>query len=364
MSFILTDVVDPLGSAPTLASLALPRLFGVPQGANLVLEDVVLLLAQEGLTSYLQSLCSVSSTSAYPYSPGVQIRKGVVHLMRHASRAPGGGEVVWRNVTLTCPGYGVPGFVCAASAVSSEYDLRDWMNGIPGGAVGPVYLSVAANVSIKVANWSSTVELPWGLTPVLLGDPLRPTLLDLGGLEGAWTKLSENGGSFMGASRITPLPQVAELHDLTLVNLPYGVGQYASGPTLMAVGMASFNIFRGSVLSKATQVQLTLRRCTLVVSDAELAFLAGVGQRPDASPVASLKLGGWRLEVNASQANSANDMLVVSRLSIGTQVLLLNCTLLSASVYEALPEAVQLLPLSQVWPPLLLHGDEQKAMRL
>ncbi|KXZ50666.1 hypothetical protein GPECTOR_15g350 [Gonium pectorale] len=43
-------------------------------------------------------------------------------------------------------------------------------------------------------------------------------------------------------------------------------------------------------------------------------------------------------------------------------VQLFNCTLLSASAYAALPGAVELLPQSRVWPPLLLHGDEEKAM--
>ncbi|KXZ46654.1 hypothetical protein GPECTOR_41g618 [Gonium pectorale] len=38
-------------------------------------------------------------------------------------------------------------------------------------------------------------------------------------------------------------------------------------------------------------------------------------------------------------------------------VLLLNCTLLSASAYAALPGAVPLLPQSRVWPPLLLHRN-------
>ncbi|KXZ50665.1 hypothetical protein GPECTOR_15g349 [Gonium pectorale] len=44
------------------------------------------------------------------------------------------------------------------------------------------------------------------------------------------------------------------------------------------------------------------------------------------------------------------------------EVLLLDCTLLSASAYAALPGAVELLPQSRVWPPLLLHGDQQMAM--
>ncbi|GFR40600.1 hypothetical protein Agub_g1180 [Astrephomene gubernaculifera] len=46
---------------------------------------------------------------------------------------------------------------------------------------------------------------------------------------------------------------------------------------------------------------------------------------------------------------------------MGTQVSLVNCTLLSASRYSALPGARPLLPQSLLWAPELLHGDAETA---
>ncbi|KXZ46412.1 hypothetical protein GPECTOR_44g86 [Gonium pectorale] len=64
----------------------------------------------------------------------------------------------------------------------------------------------------------------------------------------------------------------------------------------------------------------------------------------------------------AGLSTAGAGMLVVERLELQPAVLLLNCTLLSASAYAALPGAVPLLPQSRVWPPLLLHANRTRAL--
>ncbi|KXZ50657.1 hypothetical protein GPECTOR_15g341 [Gonium pectorale] len=357
LSLLLPGDSEPLGStSSTLATLAPSRLFGVPTGATLALHDVTLVLTPSTLEAYLRGLCSTDSTSAYPYSPGVEIRDGSVYLNHHVSHAPwpsgilgAGGEVVWRNVTLTCPGRGVRTFVCAAVPAARAEDLR-WMANLMFRDAGPVYFSITNDIAIRPEDWRGTVPVHSKAFPVLLGDPLRPTRLDLGGLPGLWTKLEPDGaytGNF-GMSTAVPRSRVAELNDLTLINLPYSYHGSASGTTLMAVGMASFNIYRHQLETNATQMQIIVRRCTLIVSDAELAFLTEAARRPGAELSVSPVLGDWKLEVAAAQ------------------VQILNSTVVSASAYADSDPigAAGLLPQSRVWPPQALHGSQGDALRL
>ncbi|KXZ50683.1 hypothetical protein GPECTOR_15g367 [Gonium pectorale] len=193
---------------------------------------------------------------------------------------------------------------------------------------GPLFLSLTSNISLPAANplW----RLPWifmGTRVVLLGDPACRPVVDLAGLEGAWPEL-----------------------DLGNLSLASGIAR----------------------------VKLT--RCTLVLPDEELAFLrreaargaGGGGANATGGQLQPGGSGSFSLELRLQQSSGGESSpgphaldgsrLEVEMLQMMPQVLLLNCTLLSASAYAALPGAVELLPQSRVWPPLLLHGDEETAM--
>ncbi|KXZ50681.1 hypothetical protein GPECTOR_15g365 [Gonium pectorale] len=127
LSLYLADVGEPLGPALSLSSLSPSRLFRVAQEATLVLQDVNLVLSVPDLRALFKSLCS--STSAWPHTPGVALEGGEVRITELDSVDPslpgGGGAVHWRNVTITCPGYGLRApVVCAAAPVASLCDLQ------------------------------------------------------------------------------------------------------------------------------------------------------------------------------------------------------------------------------------------------
>ncbi|GIL41938.1 hypothetical protein Vafri_27, partial [Volvox africanus] len=122
-------------SGNALTGLVLSQLsfspIGLPAGAVLELEDVVVILSCIELRLLQQTLCSSPDTLSY--NPGVIIEDGVVRIANMTSQAPGpdngvqgaGGQVHWRNITLTCPGFGLKTpRPCAARAVANGPELR------------------------------------------------------------------------------------------------------------------------------------------------------------------------------------------------------------------------------------------------
>ncbi|KXZ50684.1 hypothetical protein GPECTOR_15g368 [Gonium pectorale] len=384
LAVFLPDVAAPLGNAVnSLAGLSLPRLVGVSPGATLVLQDVVLVIPVVDLKALYRSLCA--STSAWPYSTGVVLDGGEVRIRELDSvdgSLPGGGGLVrWRNVNITCPGNGLSmPWSCAAAPVDSAAELLRMSTDFLGSVwKGAVFLSIKDDVALPAADqfWPPTV--PFGTRVVLVGDPNRRPVVDLVGLEGAWPEApwSRSPGHIDSWS---VLP-VAHLRDLTLVNLPLAAAPESPGE-LMALVEARRDLGHLSLESDIARVTLT--RCTLVLSDEELTFLqreaargagggGGVGGNGGSDGPnlqqhsASGELGIELRVLQGSGGSSGVPSLDAGRLEVAMlrmlpQVLLLNCTLLSASAYAALPGAVELLPQSRVWPPLLLHGDEETAM--
>ncbi|KXZ50669.1 hypothetical protein GPECTOR_15g353 [Gonium pectorale] len=361
LSLYLKDIDEPLGPlwSLSLPFLAPPAPFRVPNGATLVLEDVMLVVARRELQAIFTALCS--STDAWPYTSGVSMLNGSIAISSFDSRARGpdgslggGGEVRWRNVTITCPDDTVlpnpkPGlqmpYPCSAAAVAggSAGGLRTLSADMLRSTQGLVSVALASNMTLAPSSgryWPVTLPAGQGQL-VLRGDPNSSTTLDLAGREDAWEWLRSAGGSPSAAS-----PTVVYLRDLTLVNLPYSA--HPSSPAdLLAVSALSFAVSPGDW--PGPWVRLT--RCTLVLPDEELAFLEGVAARN----TSGTETGLFNISLQASRSGYTPTALLV---------LLLNCTLLSASAYAALPGSMELLPQSRVWPPLLLHGDEETALEL
>ncbi|KXZ50662.1 hypothetical protein GPECTOR_15g346 [Gonium pectorale] len=133
--------------------------------------------------------------------------------------------------------------------------------------------------------------------------------------------------------------------------------------------------FVTDVSKGATDPWVTLTRCTLVLPDEELAFLQRIAESNGTALPSDEGLFHLDMSAQARRPVAGSPgfgVMAVERLVVGVpfdgftptavEVLLLDCTLLSASAYAALPGAVELLPQSRVWPPLLLHGDQQMAM--
>ncbi|KXZ47117.1 hypothetical protein GPECTOR_38g355 [Gonium pectorale] len=357
LSLFLTEVGQPLGPAwsLSLSGLAPAAFISVPKGATLELRNVTLVLSRSDLTSLFTGLCR--DTGAWPHSPGVTMDDGTIAIRELDTTAPGpdgmlggGGAVRWRDVLITCndpgaldrpvrPGLWKP-YPCAALAVGGSgdggaFELRRASAELMDSANGPVFLSITANISLAsgFGYWNVLTQGSAGRL-VLRGSPGDATTLDLAGREDAWV---------WAPPPSSPDPTYAYLYDMMLVNLPYST--HPAGPAdLMTLAVLSFGVrpSTGSV----TGPRLRLARCTLVLPDEEVAFLRGRAEAAGAGPSSAL---AW---VNLSD--------VVLNLSI--KVLLLNCTLLSASAYAALPGAVLLLPQSRVWPPLLLHGNRTRAL--
>ncbi|PNH11939.1 putative receptor-like protein kinase [Tetrabaena socialis] len=293
----LVDLWRPLGASPVLPSLALPMLFDVPANASLWLTDVVIVLSAADLGAAMLSICSASGTDAFPYSPGVVVDGGVVRLIDHSSRVQGnngagaGGEVRWTNVTLTCLGSRLARAPCAAHPVATVEELTAAMDALLVVAMGPVYLSITADLALpRDGSWKQ-VQVPYGCLLVLMGDPslqqqrARRTTLDLGGVDGVWadSSLLPDGRIETVVLRINDVPVqpvgVAHLRDLQLVNVGY-----SSTPRgwidLQSIGMQGPFRVAGSFTSDDLEsgpapplLKLRVLRCTLVVPDPELAFL-------------------------------------------------------------------------------------------
>ncbi|KXZ46838.1 hypothetical protein GPECTOR_40g572 [Gonium pectorale] len=393
LALFLPDLEEPLGTAPTgLGSLSLPRLFGARSGAVLELRDVTIVVSKAALGQLYLRLCG--STSAWPHTLGVALEGGDVRIAELDSVDPslpgGGGAVRWRNVTITCPGYGLRApYPCAAAPVASTGELQSVAARLLGGvSSGPVFLSLTADVAAVAwpGGASNAPDVPAGSRLVLVGDPDRSTTVDMAGRNGAWRAgYVKDDKPLVEAWYSLP---VALLRDLTLVNLPLAAEPESPGE-LMALGMNSFRVARwlaALVLNHKDTPLITLTRCTVVLPDEELAFLrravreagdrAGTGDgtagdmHPGSDPSGALLIGSgpFAIEVttkggtgpSSNASDPADGRLEVAVLKMLPRVVLRDCTLLSASAYTALPGAVELLPQSRVWPPLLLQPDEKE----
>ncbi|KXZ47105.1 hypothetical protein GPECTOR_38g342 [Gonium pectorale] len=319
---------------------------------------------------------------------------------------PGGGGVVrWRGVLITCDdvdadamrrprraGLRKP-YPCAARSVGDSSgggdsgggdggagELRRASSALLGATQGPVFLSLTSNISLATGfgYWNVLTRGSAGRL-VLRGSPGAATTLDLAGREDAWV---------WEPPPSSPDPTYAYLYDMTLVNLPYST--HPSSPAdLMALaalslGVRAYSRADSSLPSRPLSggamglwgPRLRLTLCTLVLPDEEVAFLRGRAEAAGAAaadtetppgPTWVALIGGFTLSMQVASmppatGEAGSEWLVVERLELQPAVLLLNCTLLSASTYAALPGAVPLLPKSRVWPPLLLHGNRSRAL--
>ncbi|GIL74803.1 hypothetical protein Vretifemale_4705 [Volvox reticuliferus] len=332
-------------------------------GAVLELEDIVMILSCIELRLLQQALCS--SPNTWPYNPGVVIEDGVMRITNLTSRAPGpangvpgaGGQVKWLNVTLTCRGFGLrmprP---CAARAVANGSELYTAARkALVDESAATVILSITEDVALQTENGIWT---PIPLRPsqqlVLLGDPSRPasTQLDLSGMVDAWRLES------MTISAAVTRPLVL-LYDLLLANIPYPVRP--NGPiSLLAASLPCFGITRG-VLEIGVE-QLHLIRSTVVVPDLEVDFLAGAAAGLDSSDIwPGQPSGSFAIMstqnisyTSMESKSSAVPQLAVSKLKLMSEVLMIDCVLMSASSYQQRPSAIPLLPQLSAWLPELM----------
>ncbi|KXZ47115.1 hypothetical protein GPECTOR_38g353 [Gonium pectorale] len=244
---------------------------------------------------------------------------------------------------MSRPGLWKP-YPCAARPVGGSggggaEELRRASSALLNSANGPVFISLTSNISLMTGfgYWNVLTQGSTGRL-VLRGSPGAATTLDLAGRKDAWVWEPQPS---------SPDSTYAYLYDMTLVNLPYST--HPGGPAdLMALAVLSFGVSSPPGVGSAvfgTSPRLHLTRCTLVLPDEEVTFLRG------------------RVEAVLEDLSLEEDgKLVVERLELWPAVLLLNCTLLSASAYAALPGAVPLLPQSRIWPPLLLHNNRTQAL--
>ncbi|PNH04828.1 Serine/threonine-protein kinase unc-51 [Tetrabaena socialis] len=410
LTLYLADLAGPFGYAARLPTLA-PALLVVPAGASLQLKDVVVVLAVLELAAVMKSICAAYDTSAFPYSPGVVMEDGVVRLVDHTSVAPdeygtdgAGGEVRYINVTLTCPGYGTAALPCAARPITEGWQLGAAVLGpLLNSTEGPVMLSLAPDVALPADGSWEQVVIPAGRVMVLIGDPSlqqqrgRRSTLDLSGLEGAWAFM--DGGALSIYTPTVLRAGTAHLRDLQLINLPYS-SRPREAVNLLAIGMQSFQFTgrnaSGQPLDDGLPPQLRVSRCTLVVSDPELAFLAGAaaasvsgGGQPNLTALfggarGQPRIGGDPL-VDGAEGSLLLDVLQIRSL-VRSLVAFTTTTLVSASRYWAgLPPAAAgndtavvvnaippttalgpaamrdlspLLPSSLLWPPLLVYDRD------
>ncbi|GFR46232.1 hypothetical protein Agub_g7777 [Astrephomene gubernaculifera] len=381
LSVLLIDLVEPLGPAASMVidHLTPSGLVQVPKGAILTLQNVTLVLSPYSMRTYLEILsCKVS---AWPYSTAVTILYNEIHIESLTTWSlasdggrdnvnTAGGEVQWLGVTLrgadAKPFINPLGATAVTEAWQLGYKLQTDLVGVIG-IPGSLFLSLAADIVIpRDGSWEQAFLVdgrPW----VLLGDPERSTTLDLSGLEGAWYTASYQNN---WASNLTAENTLMHIHGLTLINLPH-TQQPRAPSSLLAISLQSFGIYRGST-GGYDSPQLVLKRCTIVVPDQEVAFLERavlLGRNNGTMPAVgdpSKLFAVFDVQVpsddmSASSPSSTGGKLLVTRLRIGNQVSLINCTLLSASRYTALPDSRPLLPSERVWPPEVLHGNVDTA---
>ncbi|GLC75584.1 hypothetical protein PLESTF_001660100 [Pleodorina starrii] len=365
-------------------------------GATLRLEDVTIVLEAADFRSLLQSLCQ--DPDAWPYDPNLVIEDRVMRIASLTSRAPAGpmdgtagagGHVQWVNITLMSPGSFVyPSTPCFAQSVATGAELQAAaVKALVKETAATVYLSVTADVALLPMDrsWSLPVPLCSGQQLVLLGDPARPTTLDLSGIADVWALQEYDNcislllvGSSSSNSNRRRRP-VALLYDLLLVNVPYPTRP--NGPmSLLSASLPSFGIVRGAVGEGYPQIQLC--RCTVVVPRQELIFLAGAadrngssddvwpGEPPGAFNITLLKMEEARRQGPSSDGGSSSSFssepqrLAVQQLRLGSEVLLSNCTLMSIGSYQQLPGAVPMVPqaVRQLWAPELLAARDPQTV--
>ncbi|PNH02311.1 hypothetical protein TSOC_011720, partial [Tetrabaena socialis] len=225
--------------------------------------------------------------------------------------------------------------------------------------------------------------MPAGRLLVLIGDPSLPraTTLDLAGVESAWA-FARNGtlpldGHTLSLDGGTVPAGSAQLRDLQLVNLPYS-SMPRESLGLLALSMQSFGLTGQDASGPASNddqpPQLRVSRCTVVVSDPELAFLAraaaasasGQGQ-PNLTALFGDEAGQPRVGGDPVR-DGAEGSLLLEFLQLKSLVAFTDVTLMSASRYSgtnrnvssfaALPGLPPLLPSELVWPPLLLYDRD------
>ncbi|GFR40598.1 hypothetical protein Agub_g1178 [Astrephomene gubernaculifera] len=364
-----TYVQDPLGPriGTTLSSMSIEVIIQVLDGAILTLKNVTLLMTEDGLTSYLIGMSM--ATSSWTYTTTATVHNGVIqieslttqarlvtfHSEDYSFDAYTGGEVQWSGVTITCPGNEIRYPRMAAAPVTSIWQLdQSSLESVIGKMTdGTLFLSVAADLVLPGEGRWQPVSLPAFVLVVLLGNPVRTTTFDLAGVERAWYKISAEVDLTIDETML----QVIQLHDLTVVNLPLATTP-ANTSSLLAVSLQSFGFDR--MTPDSSSPQLSLKRSTIVVPDQEVAFLERLSRTNRTSPAQMASLFNV-FDVQQPSHNALEGQLLVNQLRMGTQVSLVNCTLLSASRYSALPGARPLLPQSLLWAPELLHGDAETA---
>ncbi|GFR46219.1 hypothetical protein Agub_g7762 [Astrephomene gubernaculifera] len=393
LAISMLDLSEPLGPAASMAitRLSIPGLVQVPRGATLKLQDVTLVLSSADMHTYLSKLGH--AVSAWPYSTTVNITNNVIHIASLTTSAlaidgddndpnTAGGQVQWLGVTLR----GDPGvdeqFIPAVGAkmVSTDTDLYDTEleQACNYFTCETFFLSLVADIRLsKGDDWDHWRQgrLDYGSLLVMLGDPNRTTALDLNGFEGAWI-IDYTGvdvGGYVPPSieaaaygPETSTSTVMQLSDIWLVNLPYSTQPVKDAGSLLAISLQSFVVNRNPQAVGPPQV--VLKRCTLVIPDQEIAFLGqsvmwrGNGTTTSASH-GDLGVLFTNVDIQLPAGSAAGGQLQVNSLLLGSQVSLVNCTLMSASHYSVLPGALPLLPQSFVWPPEVLHGDVETAVQ-
>ncbi|GFR40746.1 hypothetical protein Agub_g1356 [Astrephomene gubernaculifera] len=365
----VSGVSNSLGSyqGTVLSSLSPMIIFETPEETVLTLQNVTVLMDAIDLRNYLVQLGS--ATDAWPYTTTVTVSQGVVNIDNLTTQARAtsstsnndydvyetteGGVVHWNAVTITCPGNWMQNPPIAAAVLTDSWQLGESALSEMADSIYPttVFLSMAADISLPADGSWQPVRLPTDVLLVLLGNPVRTTMFDLAGINRAWSAEYSTPGS--------TAQQVVQIRYLTLINLPYTEipGDTSS---LLTISLQSFGVDR--TFYDSPTPQLVLKDSTLVVPDQEVAFLKrvvrGDGNSPSTTDLAPvLRVLGVQLQANAA----AEGELLVEQLLIGSQVSLVNCTLLSASRYSALPDARPLLPQSRVWLPEVLHGDAETA---
>ncbi|GLI70475.1 hypothetical protein VaNZ11_015385, partial [Volvox africanus] len=341
----------------------------VPRNATLWLEDVVIMISCNDASRLLQSLCS--SFDNWPYNPEVLVEGGVLGIRNLTSWAPwegvrgAGGQIQWRNVSLTCPGHpggGIPApRPCVARPVNTAYELLTASRtALLEEKAKWVILSITSDIALlpEGGRWT-----PVPLNPeqhlILRGDPTaRRTTLNLSGLADVW---SLPGNRDMDTPPLDGAPMVL-LYDLTLVNLPV-YPTWPNGPmSLLAASLPCFGLSRGALWYGVEQI--AVQRSAIVVPDMELHFLARIGNDQNFSdawpgqPTGSFFVSFLERQSESDSSTGLLDQLHVQELKLMSEVRLTDCLLVSARSYQMWPDAAPLLTESTIWSPQLVAAQD------
>ncbi|GIL42069.1 hypothetical protein Vafri_114 [Volvox africanus] len=337
----------------------------VPHNATLWLEDVVIMISCNDASRLLQSLCS--SFDNWPYNTEVLVEGGALHIRNLTSWAPwegvrgAGGQIQWRNVTLSCPGHpggGIPApRPCVARPVNTAYELLEASRkALLEDKAKWVILSITSDIALLPEGGPWT---PVPLNPeqhlILRGDSTaRRTTLNLYALADVW---SLPGNRVMDKPPLDGAP-MALLYDLTLVNLPV-YPTWPNGPmSLLAASLPCFGLSRGALWYGVEQV--AVQRSAIVVPDLELHFLARIGHSQNFSevwpgqPAGSFFMSLSERQNESDSATGLLDQLHVQELKLMSEVRLTDCLLVSTRSYQKWPDAAPLVAESPIWLPQLV----------